>query len=62
MSHHEHDQQPDQTADQDREGPNPERPDPPGNPAEHTSPRSNPEPDPHRLEIAEEDQERTIGT
>ena len=63
MSHHEHDQQPNQTADQDREDrPNPERPDPPGNPAEHTSPRSNPEPDPHRLEIAEEDQERTIGT
>jgi hypothetical protein len=54
-----HEDQHQETAD---ERPDPQRPDPPGNPAEHTSPRSNPEPDPNRLEIAEEDQERTIGT
>jgi hypothetical protein len=61
MTEHE---QPEQTTERTpaEESPNPERPDPPGNPAEHTSPRSNPDPDPDRLEIATEDQERTIGT
>ena len=59
MTHHNDEQQEETT---DSQTPDPERPDPPGNPAEHTSPRSNPDPDPDRLEIAEEDQERTIGT
>jgi hypothetical protein len=59
MTHHDHEQQQETN---DPQTPDTERPDPPGNPAEHTSPRSNPDADPDRLEIAEEDRERTIGT
>ena len=54
----EHEKQP-QTDEQARD---PEAPDPAGNPADHTGPRSNPDTDPKRMEQAAEDRERTIAT
>ena len=60
MSHH-HDEKR-KSEQKQPQTPDPDRPDPEGNPAEHTGPRSNPEPDRDRLEKAREDQERTIAS
>lgn len=40
----------------------PEAPDPPGNPADHTAPRTKQEPDPERVDRGTEEFDRTIAT
>ena len=45
-----------------KRGRDPEAPDPAGNPSKNTSPRSSPDPDPERMRLAVEDQERMIAT
>jgi hypothetical protein len=64
MTHHHPDHEQERTGDEAarRQERNPEAPDPPGNPADQTSPRTKQEPDPERVKRGTEEFDRTIAS
>jgi hypothetical protein len=63
MSHHQsHEHEDEKTPAPEGTQPDPEAPDPAGNPGDHTSPRTPQEADPERVERGREEFDRTIAS